>query len=143
MKYLIIILVLFSTKESIFAQSKNSTPEAVIASFKQKFPNATKIKWHKENATEYEVDFKIGKEKNSANFNADGTFLESEGIFSFTALPQIVQDAFKLKYPTAKIVTVEQISLASGETNFEIEFKKKGFKKQEAYYNADGLEVMK
>jgi len=58
---------------TIVCGQKVIVPEAVKAAFTKKFPNATNIKWGKEDAKEYEAEFKNNNISIAANFAADGS----------------------------------------------------------------------
>ncbi len=124
----------------MMSAQKKSTPVEVKTAFSQKFPNATKVKWHKENATEYEAEFKLDGKSHSANFSNTGEFLELEGMYSFKELPQSIQEAFKSNHKNATIKAVEKIQLANGEVKYEVEYKK-GIKTIEVLYDESGNEI--
>lgn len=115
-------------------------PKSVKESFAKKFPNATNVKWEKENAREFEAEFSLDGSATSANFSAKGDWLETDSETSFEKLPAPVQAAFKAKHKGAKVTLVAQIKSATNETKFEIEFST-GKAKREAMYSADGKEV--
>lgn len=121
-----------------FAQSK--TPTAVTTAFNQKFPNATKVKWDKENAHEYEASFEWKGEKLSANFSDTGEWLETESPIAFNQLPEKVQSAFNIAHKEATVKAVAKIETSKGITKFEVEFKQ-GVKTVELFYTADGKEI--
>ncbi|MCG2792050.1 MAG: hypothetical protein L6262_00690 [Weeksellaceae bacterium] len=70
---------------TISAQSK--APKEVVTAFYSKFPKATKVKWDKENATEYESSFTENNVKHSANYSSKGEWLETESPTIFVQLP--------------------------------------------------------
>jgi len=121
-----------------FAQGKTLT--AVTTAFNQKFPNATKVKWDKENAHEYEASFEWKGEKLSANFSDTGEWLETESPISFNQLPEKVQTAFNSAHKGATIKAVAKIETSKGITKFEVEFKQ-SVKTVELFYTTDGREI--
>lgn len=139
-KMLFVATVLSCTFASCSTQTK--TPDAVEAAFNQKFPNASKVKWGKENPHEYEAEFEWKGEKHSANFNDSGDWLETESPISFTQLPDDVTTAFNASHKKAKIKVVAKIETSNGITKFEIEFKNE-VKTQEVFYTTEGKEIKK
>ena len=121
-----------------FAQGK--TPAAVTTAFNQKFPNATKVKWDKENAHEYEASFEWKGEKLSANFSDTGEWLETESPITFIQLPEKVKTAFNVADKGAIVKAVAKIETSKGTTKFEVEFKQ-GVKTVELFYTTDGTEI--
>jgi len=109
---LIIMLMVVFTITTSCAQKLNAdkVPVDVMTTFKAKYPNAEKVKWSMENAKEYEVEFKMNKAAQSANFAEDGKWIESEVEIEKSQLPQVVVDAINKLYPGAKIDEVEQAS---------------------------------
>jgi len=55
-----------------------SVPEKVKSAFAGKFPNASSVKWDKENDEEWEAEFKMDGKEYSANFTVDGNWKETE-----------------------------------------------------------------
>ncbi|HQH42100.1 MAG TPA: hypothetical protein PK825_10175, partial [Bacteroidales bacterium] len=51
-------------------QNGQNVPEAVKTAFAKQFPNATKVKWSKENDKEWEAEFKTDGKAYSANFDS-------------------------------------------------------------------------
>jgi hypothetical protein len=98
-KIIFVASVLICSVASGFAQSK--TPTTVTASFNQKFPNATNVKWDKESAHEYEASFEWKGKKHSANFSDAGEWLETESPITFNQLPEKVQTAFNASHKGA------------------------------------------
>lgn len=136
MKKIIFVAVAFiCAYATSFAQSK--TPNAVTITFNQKFPNASNVKWDKENAHEYEASFVWKGEKHSANFNDTGEWLETESPITFNQLPEKVQTAFNASHKVTTIKAVAKIETSKGQTQYEVEIKQ-GLKTVEFFYEANG-----
>ncbi len=73
MKNLVVVLAaaLFISLTAC-AQTPKDLPVKVKTSFDQKFPGVQKVKWSKENATEWEAEFKMAGKEYSANYTAEG-----------------------------------------------------------------------
>ena len=118
-----------------FAQVK--VPAKVQDAFKAKFPAATNVKWSKENAKEYEAEFKLNNAAVSANFATDGAWTETETTIPASELPAAVTNAVNKKYPGATMYLTERIEKPGGKTMYEVNIKAKG-KKKELEMNPDG-----
>ncbi len=114
-----------------------NVPKAVSDAFAKKFPGATNVKWDKENANEYEAEFKINGRSGSANFLTDGSWVESELEVGNTELPAAVTSAIKTKHPAGILIKAFKIETAKGTTTYEAEIKT-GNKKKGMIMNADG-----
>ena len=113
---------------------------AVQKAFEKKFPNSTKLKWRKENPTEWEAEFTINKENISANFAIDGTWLETEREIKVAELPEAVRDAIQKQYPGWKITEADKTETAKTGTIYEADLKK-GKEKNEVAYLENGMPV--
>ena len=96
-----IFIVLTAVIVSLSANCQVKVPEAVKNAFAKMFPGATNVKWGKENAKEYEAEFKLNKQAVSANFGLDGSWVETETVIPVTDLPAAVTTAINTKYPGA------------------------------------------
>ena len=134
MKRIIFIMGFVLLVSSSFAQTP---PVAVKNTFEQKFPAATNIKWGKESASEWEAEFKMNSAKNSANFLADGNWVETETEIPVAQLPAGVVISIKKQYPAAEIVGAHKIETAQKGTMYEADIKTGG-KKKEVVLTADG-----
>ena len=112
-------------------------PKAVQQAFAKKFPTAKSVKWEKENAKEYEASFTLDGAKCSANFNIEGTWLETETEIKITDLPTAVSTAIKTKYANWEIEAASKIETSSSEVKYEADIKKEKTKK-EVLLKADG-----
>ena len=109
---------------------KINVPAAVANAFKSKFPDAAGIKWGKENAKEYEAEFKLGTTAVSANFGVDGSWKETETAISVTELPVAVSSAITAKYSGAVITGADKIEKPGGKTYYEAEITVNNKKKE-------------
>jgi len=134
-KYFLLLIGTLAMSLSTFAVD---VPQVVTDAFAKKFPSATNIKWGKENAKEYEAEFKLNGKSVSANFLIDGSWLETESEIDIAELPAAVAAAVKTKHPGAAVLKVYKIETAKGRVTYETEIKT-GNKKTEMILNADGL----
>jgi len=104
----IIILLLAACGEA------PSVPASVKTAFDQKFTDAKSVKWEKENDTEWEAEFKLKGNEYSANFNADGSWVETEHEIQLAELPALIKTAIETDYPELKIEEIEISEKADG-----------------------------
>jgi uncharacterized cupredoxin-like copper-binding protein len=100
---------------SAVAQEKKITakdvPAAVIAAFKNSYPNATIRGYAREKEQGkvfYEIESREGTMSRDVLYNADGTVAEIEESMAATDLPADAQQAIKRKYPKAVIRLAEK-----------------------------------
>lgn len=115
-------------------------PAAVLTAFTQKFPAATKVTWEKENDHEFEAEFMIAGEKRSAIFSETGEWVSLESPLKLKDLPESVRAACTKKYKGATIQKAEKIENPKGLTVYELDIKR-GTKKQEVIFTAEGMEL--
>ena len=104
-------------------------PAAVKAAFSAKYPSATNVKWGKENAKEFEAEFKLNGNGVSANFGMDGSWVETETVIKVAQLPVAVTNAITAKYPGAVITMAERLDAPGDKLLYEASIKVKGKKK--------------
>lgn len=136
-KIFITVIVIVAT---ITISVSQNIPQVVSKAFEQKFPNAAKIKWDKENSHEYEAEFELNNSKYSSNFSDSGEWLETESPISFSQLPIEVQNSFNNIHKSEAIKAVSKIETSKGIEKFEVEIKN-GIKTKELFYLIDGSEV--
>lgn len=119
----IMLFSLFALFLGATAYSANP-PAAVVAAFKQKFPNAQDVDWSKEKNGDWEAEFELpGNSEMSATFAADGRWLETETEIAFSALPAPIIAALEGK----KVKEAARIEKADGSTVYEAEVRRKDF----------------
>jgi len=132
-----IVLMMLGFTVSLAAISQSiKVPTAVKNAFKAKFPTATNVKWGKENAKEFEADFKLNGTTMSANFDSKGNWTETETQITTTALPDAVTTAIKTKYPGSVITKGDKIERPS-KTLYEADVKVNN-KKMEVILTPEG-----
>ena len=119
------------------AQTPKDLPAKVKTAFDQKFPGAQKVKWSKETATEWEAEFNMSGKEYSANYTADGSWMETEYEIGANEIPAAVTTTLGKEFPGYKLVESEISETAKGKLyEFEI---KTGTKKQEVALDENGV----
>ena len=88
-------------------------PGAVLAAFKNSFPNATVKKWDKEDGA-YEANFNKDGKAMSATFDAGGLWKETETDIKITDLPASVSKYISTNYKGAVIKEAAITETAAG-----------------------------
>ncbi len=137
MKINIVVLMLAITAGLSATCQLIKAPMAVNTAFNTKFPKATNVKWGKENAKEYEAEFKLNNNPVSANFGLDGSWVETETTINTSELPASVSRAIHTKYPGAPITKTEKLEKPVDKIFYEVLIKVNGNTK-EIELNPDG-----
>jgi uncharacterized membrane protein YkoI len=126
--------------------TNKDVPTEVQSTFTQKFPEATKVKWDKENDTEWEAEFLLNGKEYSANFDNTGTWLETEYKVSLDELPASVIETLEDVYTGYDIQlfelsetadgTVYEFTLNSGEEKLSVTINENGNVLEEAAVEA-------
>ncbi len=140
---MMIVLVVAAVSTVACGQKKESetAPKVVETAFQQKFPTAQKVKWEKENDTEWEAEFKLDGKEYSANFSSDGTWKETEHEIAKSDIPAAVQNTLNTEFPVYKIEESEISETADG-TVYEFELEK-GKSEMEVTIDASGKVLKK
>lgn len=96
------------------ACAQSTAPKAATKAFSQKFPTAKKAKWDKENATEWEVEFKMNGKEYSANYTSEGVWKETEHKISKSKLPDAVKTTLNNEFKEYDIDEAEISETADG-----------------------------
>ncbi len=119
---------------------KNEVPKAVEVAFQKKYPGENDPDWEQDDHGYWESHFEIDGEKYRADFNADGTWVETENDIKKKELPEAIQKAIKENYADYEITEVEHVQNAEKGEFFDVEFKQKG-KNKDVMFRKDGTEI--
>jgi hypothetical protein len=90
----LVACIIGATSLNACAQT-TKVPKAVTETFRQKFPDAKKVKWDKEyeteRETEWEAEFKMNGTEYSANFTSAGEWKETEHEVKMNEIPTAVK----------------------------------------------------
>lgn len=118
--------ILFAIISATFAQENESNkhinvPAKVKTALMQKYPEAKKVGWEKENGN-YEANWggKSG-EDNSVQFTPSGSFIEIVKAIPVGELPAKVANYVKQHYDGAKITEAGKVTDAKGKLSYEAE----------------------
>jgi len=115
----------------------DKVPQEVRTAFAQRFSNASKAKWERENATTFEVNFHENGGKTSASFDPKGTWMETEMEIKEAELPAAVLATLASTYPDHKLSEFERVETLADGTAYEVEVEK-GEHTMEVKLSADG-----
>ena len=136
-----ILMVLTGTMAFTACGQKKNVPAKVKTAFTQKFPNATKVSWDKENANEWEAEFKMNGKDYSANYDNNGNWKETEYDVKDSEIPAAVKTTLNKNFAGYKVSESEISETAEGKV-FEFQVKKGG-KKMEVAISPNGKVVKK
>ncbi len=105
---------------------KSTVPEAVKMTFQNKCPGENDPDWKQDEHGYWESHFKIDGEKYRADFNADGSWVETENSIKKDELPEAVKMVIAEKYKDDKITEVERVDSAKKGVFYDVEFRQKG-----------------
>ncbi len=118
-KLLLLLAICLGASSAAYAQK--TPPPAVVTAFNQKFTGVKELEWGLEKNGEWEAEFDQNGAEMSANFSADGKWMETETEIKVADLPAAVQTALKGK----KVKEAAKILRADGSTVYEAEVKRK------------------
>lgn len=122
MKKILLIIAVFITAAA--TAQKSGAPTTAKAAFAKTYPNATKVKWEKEDGN-YEVTFVDKGNELSAIYNADGVFQEIEHEMKVAELPASVAAYMKEHYKGITVKSAAKITKANGSVMYEAAVKGK------------------
>ena len=116
-------------------------PKDVVKAVAAKFPKAKMdhaVKSTADGKTTYEVTLKAGKHGIDVTVTSEGRITQVEKEMDFADLPKPVADAFKAKYPKAKVNRIEELSKDDKILSYEMLIVTAGNKTLEAYFEPLG-----
>ncbi len=133
------LVALFALTFTAMTFPFHNVPQKVKDAFAEKFPNAENVKWERESATEFEVEFTLDGKKMEAEFKTDGTWKETETEIKAADLPQQVRSAIDKHIPGASIHEAEMLDLPEVGEAYEVEMKQgRSSKEMEVVFGPDG-----
>jgi Putative beta-lactamase-inhibitor-like, PepSY-like len=117
-------------------------PAAVKTAFAKRFPQAKKVEWSMENASEYEAEYELSGTEQASNFDASGNWLVTETEIKKSELPSSVQAAIAKQFAGYKIEEPEKGETSDIEMFYEVELAK-GKIKYEVQFSPDGKVLKK
>jgi uncharacterized membrane protein YkoI len=99
-------------------------PASVKASFTKQFPNIKKVTWSRESEAEYEAEFKTKGSEQSANFDSNGNWLETETEIEKADVPSNVIGAVEKEFPGYQVEEAELAETKDNGTFYELEIEK-------------------
>ena len=120
----------------------SEVPTAVKQAFAKNFPSAKEVKWSKENATEFEAEFKSGATEKSANFDQSGKWVVTETEIKKSDLPQAVQAAVAKEFAGYKMDEIEKVEKPDNVVLYEMEIEKNKIV-YEVQFTPDGKMIKK
>ena len=127
------LLLIFACNAGAYAQA----PDAVKKTFQAKYPGENDPDWHKDDHGYYEANFKIDGIKYRADFNEDGTWVETETSIDKKDLPEAIRKVIKENFGSEDISEIEKVESAIKGTFYDVEFKQKG-KNKDIEFREDG-----
>ncbi|TVZ27943.1 putative PepSY-like beta-lactamase-inhibitor [Gillisia sp. Hel_I_86] len=119
------------------ADKKSDVPEAVQTAFEKKYPGENDPDWKQDEHGYWESHFKKDGEKYRADFNADGSWVETENSIKDGELPEAIKNVITEKYSDREITEVERVDGAEKGIFYDVEFKQKG-KNMDVEFREDG-----
>ena len=122
---------------SVYAfEMGNDAPQKVKEAFAKKFPGVKKVKWDKENETEWEAEFKMKGTEYSANFLEDGTWKETEHEMSKMKIPSAIKNTLDAQFSGYEI---EEAVITESREGWAYEFSiEKGDSEMQVVVDTDG-----
>ncbi|MGA8852871.1 MAG: PepSY-like domain-containing protein [Christiangramia sp.] len=128
---------LVSCQEKKNDNKKGEVPEAVRSAFQKKYPGENDPDWEEDDHGYWESHFKQDGEKYRADFNADGSWVETENSIKKENLPEAIKRKIEEEYSDREITEVEHVDNAKEGEFYDVEFKQKG-KNMDIEFREDG-----
>lgn len=113
----------FAIGLALVSCAQEGVSNEVKAAFDKKFPNATSVKWDKENDTEWEAEFKNDGIAYSANFSTNGDWVETEHKVNRKDLPESIATLISTDFAGYKIEGIEKFEKPTS-SGYDVEIEK-------------------
>lgn len=134
--YKFFTIVLFFIAFNCNQSANSQAPEAVKKSFQEKYPGENDPDWHTDAHGNFESHFKIDGVKYRADFNADGSWIETETSIDKDDLPKAIKEKIKNNFD-GDITEIEKVDHHLKGIFYDVEFKQKG-KNKDIEFKSNG-----
>ena len=111
----------------------SAVPSATITAFNTEFSGASGVEWQRNSSSSFTVQFNHSSQRHSAGYD-DGGHRSSHSIICLDGpVPQVVLDAFRLRFPTDNVYEWKLTNEGTWKAHFM-----RGGVKYEATYTATG-----
>ncbi len=136
MRKINLLMILLMMVGIVACAQKANAPEKIKTTFATMFPKVNSVEWSKESENEWEAEFTMNGIEMSANFDADGNWMETEKELEKDQLPESVNAALQSNFGGYKIVEASwletndmkgyEVLLKNGREKFEVIFDPEG-----------------
>lgn len=134
------LLLSFSAQAQKKKVSKSiSVPEAVSTSFEGKYANAEKKNWKKGYNGNYVANFvNADKQKQTAEFDANGNMVRSRTIIETDAVPEVINTSVSAQYADSKVTEIARVELAGIPSYYKVKIEQADNTKKEILVSEEG-----
>ena len=116
-----------------------SVPEAVSTSFDGKYANAEKKSWKKSYNGNYVATFvNADKQKQTAEFDANGNIVRSRTIIETDAVPEVINNSVTAQYADSKVTEIARVELAGIPSYYKVKIEQADNTKKEILVSEEG-----
>lgn len=108
------------------AKTESGAPVAVKKSFQKKYPNEHDPDWEQDDHGYWEAHYKKDGVHYRADFNADGSWVETENNVKEDELPDAVKKTIEENYSDREITEIEHVDNSKEGIFYDVEFKQEG-----------------
>ncbi len=120
---------------------EDDVPQVVVDAMNAKYAGVGDIDWKVDRNDSYEAQYELNDIKYRADFDPDGSWIETERSLDWEDLPDAVQDAIKEEYDKDDIVELEYTDNAEKGKFYDVEIDPKGEKKFDVEYRENGTRL--
>lgn len=126
MKRIVGLFILLFFAKNTFSQNinQNNVPAVIVNTFKLKYPNATDVKWKKDNK-KYEINYRVNSKSHKLKLDYKGNIIEHLQDLYVSEIPKAVLETIKSKVPYYDIRDAD-IKERGNRITYEINFKLDG-----------------
>lgn len=119
---------------------QGNVPEAVKMAFQEKYPGENDPDWKQDENGYWESNFKKDGEEYRADFNSDGSWIETESSIKEDKLPAAIRKQIEKNYADYEITEIERVENSQKGLFYDVEFKQDG-KNKDVEFKEDGTVI--